>query len=73
MTRTRTYVIALPCVEVKDRAHIDERTVDSIYEGDRSLYIHPDESAAPRGAARAGTLSFDQPTIAALAAQGEHA
>ena len=38
-----TYVIALPCVDVKDRACIDECPVDCIYEGERSLYIHPDE------------------------------
>ena len=37
-----TYVIALPCVDVKDRACIDECPVDCIYEGERSLYIHPD-------------------------------
>jgi len=38
-----TYVIALPCVDVKDRACVEECPVDCIYEGDRSLYIHPDE------------------------------
>jgi NAD-dependent dihydropyrimidine dehydrogenase PreA subunit len=38
-----TYVIALPCVDVKDRACVDECPVDCIYEGPRSLYIHPDE------------------------------
>ncbi|MBW1638110.1 ferredoxin family protein [Microbacterium resistens] len=38
-----TYVIALPCVDLKDRACIDECPVDCIYEGERSLYIHPDE------------------------------
>ena len=38
-----TYVIALPCVDVKDKACIDECPVDCIYEGDRMLYIHPDE------------------------------
>ncbi|PRA82399.1 ferredoxin [Microbacterium sp. MYb66] len=38
-----TYVIALPCVDVKDKACIDECPVDCIYEGERSLYIHPDE------------------------------
>ena len=38
-----TYVIALPCVDVKDRACSDECPVDCIYEGERSLYIHPDE------------------------------
>ena len=41
--RVVTYVIALPCVDVKDRACIDECPVDCIYEGERSLYIHPDE------------------------------
>ena len=38
-----TYVIALPCVDLKDRACIDECPVDCIYEGDSMLYIHPDE------------------------------
>ena len=38
-----TYVIALPCVDVKDKACIDECPVDCIYEGERMLYIHPDE------------------------------
>lgn len=38
-----TYVIALPCVDVMDRACVDECPVDCIYEGERSLYIHPDE------------------------------
>jgi len=38
-----TYVIALPCVDIKDRACLDECPVDCIYEGIRSLYIQPDE------------------------------
>lgn len=38
-----TYVIAQPCVDVKDRACVDECPVDCIYEGQRSLYIQPDE------------------------------
>jgi len=38
-----TYVIALPCVDVKDRACVEECPVDCIYEGGRMLYIHPDE------------------------------
>jgi NAD-dependent dihydropyrimidine dehydrogenase PreA subunit len=38
-----TYVIAEPCVDVMDRACVDECPVDCIYEGGRSLYIHPDE------------------------------
>ena len=38
-----TYVIAEPCVDVKDKACIEECPVDCIYEGDRMLYIQPDE------------------------------
>jgi NAD-dependent dihydropyrimidine dehydrogenase PreA subunit len=38
-----TYVIGKPCVDVKDRACVEECPVDCIYEGQRSLYIHPDE------------------------------
>lgn len=38
-----TYIIAQPCVDVKDRACVDECPVDCIYEADRMLYIHPDE------------------------------
>ncbi|HEX7353491.1 MAG TPA: ferredoxin [Mycobacteriales bacterium] len=38
-----TYVIAEPCVDVVDRACVDECPVDCIYEGARALYIHPDE------------------------------
>ena len=38
-----TYVIAQPCVDVKDRACVDECPVDCIYEGRRMLYVHPDE------------------------------
>jgi NAD-dependent dihydropyrimidine dehydrogenase PreA subunit len=41
--RPVTYVIAEPCVDVKDKACIEECPVDCIYEGKRSLYIHPDE------------------------------
>ncbi|BAC70007.1 ferredoxin [Streptomyces avermitilis] len=38
-----TYVIALPCVDVKDRSCVGECPVDCIYEGRRALYIQPDE------------------------------
>lgn len=38
-----TYIIAQPCVDVKDKACVEECPVDCIYEGERSLYIHPDE------------------------------
>ncbi|MCL2787523.1 MAG: ferredoxin family protein [Micrococcales bacterium] len=37
------YVIAEPCVDVKDKACTDECPVDCIYEGGRMLYIHPEE------------------------------
>jgi len=38
-----TYVIAEPCVDVMDRSCIEECPVDCIYEGERMLYIQPDE------------------------------
>ena len=38
-----TYVIAQSCVDVLDKACIEECPVDCIYEGERMLYIHPDE------------------------------
>ncbi|WP_405021218.1 ferredoxin family protein [Kitasatospora sp. NBC_00070] len=38
-----TFVIALPCVDVKDKACLDECPLDCIYEGERMLYIQPDE------------------------------
>ena len=38
-----TYVITFPCVDLKDKACIDECPVDCIYEGERMLYIQPDE------------------------------
>ena len=41
--RCVAYVIAEPCIDVKDRACVDECPVDCIYEGQRMLYIQPDE------------------------------
>ncbi len=38
-----TYIIAEPCVDVKDKSCIEECPVDCIYEGSRMLYIQPDE------------------------------
>src|SRR5664280_1415927 len=38
-----TYVIAEACVDLKDKACIEECPVDCIYEGNRMLYIQPDE------------------------------
>lgn len=38
-----TYVITDACIDVQDKSCIEECPVDCIYEGDRMLYIHPDE------------------------------
>jgi ferredoxin len=38
-----TYVISLPCVDLLDKTCIEQCPVDCIYEGERMLYIHPDE------------------------------
>lgn len=37
------YIIAEPCVDVKDKACVDECPVDCIYEAPRTLYINPNE------------------------------
>jgi ferredoxin len=37
-----TYTIAEPCIDVKDKACVEECPVDCIYDGDRMLYIHPE-------------------------------
>lgn len=39
----KAYVTAEPCRDVLDRACVEECPLDCIYEGDRVLYIHPDE------------------------------
>jgi NAD-dependent dihydropyrimidine dehydrogenase PreA subunit len=38
-----TYIITQSCVDLLDRTCIEECPVDCIYEGERMLYIHPDE------------------------------
>lgn len=38
-----TYVISEPCIDVLDRACVEECPVDCIYEGERMLYINPEE------------------------------
>ena len=38
-----TYIIAQPCVDLKDKACIEECPVDCIYEGERKSYINPKE------------------------------
>lgn len=37
------YVVGTACVDVMDKSCVQECPVDCIYEGDRSLYINPDE------------------------------
>ena len=37
------YSILEACVDVMDRSCVRECPVDCIYEGDRQMYIHPDE------------------------------
>ncbi len=37
------YIIAEPCLDVKDKACVEACPVDCIYEGDKMLYIHPEE------------------------------
>jgi ferredoxin len=37
------YVIADACIDVKDKSCLPACPVDCIYEGGRTLYIHPDE------------------------------
>jgi NAD-dependent dihydropyrimidine dehydrogenase PreA subunit len=37
------YVISSPCIDVKDNSCVEECPVDCIYEGDRKLYINPEE------------------------------
>ncbi|GAA3237933.1 ferredoxin family protein [Pseudonocardia petroleophila] len=38
-----TYVITSSCIDVLDKGCMDVCPVDCIYEGERKLYIHPDE------------------------------
>ena len=56
------YVVAQPCVDVKDKACVDECPVDCIYEGSRSLYINPNEcvdcGAYDRGTYRKNQRAF---------------
>jgi NAD-dependent dihydropyrimidine dehydrogenase PreA subunit len=37
------YVIAEPCIDVKDKACVDVCPVECIYEGEQQLFIHPEE------------------------------
>lgn len=55
-----TYVIAEPCVDVKDKACLAECPVDCIYEGNRTLYINPNaENFEPASTGQGQTLVTD--------------
>ncbi len=75
-----TYVIAQPCVDLKDRACVDECPVDCFYEDDtpeewKGYYdanVHFfDDLGSPGGAAKMGVIDKDHELVAALPPQ-EH-
>ena len=37
------YIIAEPCIDIKDKSCVEACPVDCIYEGDDMLYIEPEE------------------------------
>lgn len=37
------YIIAEPCIDVKDKSCVEACPVDCIYEGEKQLFIEPDE------------------------------
>jgi NAD-dependent dihydropyrimidine dehydrogenase PreA subunit len=38
-----SFVVTQGCLDIKDKACVEECPVDCIYEGDRMMYIHPVE------------------------------
>jgi NAD-dependent dihydropyrimidine dehydrogenase PreA subunit len=62
------YLIGEPCIDIKDRSCMEECPVECIYEGERMLYIHPDECidcgacepACPMGAIVQVTAELDE-------------
>ncbi|WP_305879359.1 ferredoxin [Amycolatopsis sp. WQ 127309] len=67
------FVIGLACVDFKDRACVDECPLDCIYEGYRSLYIHPTECfecGACEAVCPVGAVSYVEDPLSAL---DEHA
>ncbi|HUH69708.1 MAG TPA: hypothetical protein VLZ05_13065 [Mycobacterium sp.] len=59
-----TYVIGKPCIDVTDRACVDECPVDCIYEGGRAPG-RDGPLGSPGGAAKIGPLGVDAPLVAA--------
>jgi NAD-dependent dihydropyrimidine dehydrogenase PreA subunit len=57
-----TYVIGRACVDVMDKSCVKECPVDCIYEGERALYINPDECVdcgACKSACRVGAIYYE--------------
>lgn len=57
-----TYVIGSACVDVMDKSCVGDCPVDCIYEGDRSLYINPDECVdcgACKSICRVGAIYYE--------------
>ena len=46
------YLIAEPCIDVKDKACVEVCPVDCIYEGLTQLFIHPTSASAAGPASR---------------------
>ena len=65
------YVIAQPCVDVKDKACVDECPVDCIYEGSRSLYINPNECVDCGACEPVCPIGKDPEQVAALPPQNQ--
>ena len=61
-TAAMTYVISSACVDVMHKSCVQECPVDCIYEGNRSLYINPDECVdcgACKLACEAGAIYYE--------------
>ncbi|WP_298942343.1 ferredoxin [uncultured Microbacterium sp.] len=76
-----TYVIAQPCVDVKDKACVEECPVEAIYYEDdvpdqwaeyyKANVEFFDELGSPGGAVKLGNTGRDHPLVAALPPQNQ--
>lgn len=70
-----TYVIGKPCVDVMDRACVEEHPVDCIYEDGNDAFFsetlpgRDEPLGSPRGAAKLGPVAADAPLVASLPPQ----
>ena len=68
------YAVTEACVDVKDRSCVRECPVDCIYEGDRQMYIHPDECidcGACEAVCPVEAIVFDEDVTPELVAQAD--